>query len=241
MRIVKNEKLIKRNARIGQYTSFAALGVLAVGMYISIKRQDLFISSVVCLVLGFIMTQIGMYYANRWGRSPRPDEQLDMALKGLPGDTVLYHYSTPVPHLLAGPAGLWVLKTYHQKGKLTYSKNKWRLSGGGFMQAYMSVFGQEGLGRPEADVAGDAKALKEYLLKHDVNETDIPEVHGALVFTSDEAEVDAAEAPLPAMKAKQLKDFMRQRTKERALGSLQLQQITEALQGEQQSEEESAS
>jgi hypothetical protein len=234
MKIIKNEKLIKRNARIGQYTSFAALGVLAVGMYISIKRQDLFIWSVACLLLGFVMTQIGMHFANRWGRSPRPDEQLDAALKGLPGDTALYHYTTPVSHLLVGPAGMWILKTYHQKGKLTYSKNRWRLSGGGFMQAYMSVFGQEGIGRPDADVANDIDAIKKYLTKHDIGEAEIPEIQAALVFTSDEAEIDATDAPLPAMKAKQLKEFMRQRTKERSVATPVLQRVKTALDGQEE-------
>ncbi len=109
MRIIKNEKLIKRNARIGQYTSFAALAVLFVGMYISVKRTDLFIYAVIALILGFTMTQVGMFFSNRWGRSPRPDEQLDAALKGLPGDTVMYHYVTPAAHLLVGAPGLGVL------------------------------------------------------------------------------------------------------------------------------------
>ncbi|HTP03410.1 MAG TPA: nuclease-related domain-containing protein [Anaerolineales bacterium] len=233
MKIVKNEKLIKRNAHIGQYTSFAALGVLGVGMYISIKRQDLFIYSVACLILGFVMTQIGMHFANRWGRSPRPDEQLDTALKGIPSDTVLYHYTTPVQHLLVGPAGVWVLQTYHQKGKLSYAKNRWRLTGGGFMQAYMSVFGQEGIGRPDIDAANAAEAIKKYLVNHDIPEAEIPTIQSALVFTSEEAQVDVPDAPLPAMKVKQLKEFIRQRTRERSVGSMLLEQIKSALDGQE--------
>ena len=63
MRIVKNENLIKRNARIGQYTSLGALAVLGVGMYISISRQDLFLYAIVALILGFAMTQIGMFFS----------------------------------------------------------------------------------------------------------------------------------------------------------------------------------
>src|SRR5512137_2563567 len=113
MKVVKNERLIKRNARIGQYTSFAALAVLGVGMYISLKRTDLFFYALLALIVGFAMTQIGMFFSNRWGRSPRPDEQLDAALKGLPGDTAIYHYVAAVPHLLVGPMGLWVLLRYH--------------------------------------------------------------------------------------------------------------------------------
>ena len=75
MKIIKNEPLIKRNARIGQWTSLGALGVLGVGMYLSFTRQDLFAYSIGALILGFTMTQVGMYFSNRWGRSPRPDEQ----------------------------------------------------------------------------------------------------------------------------------------------------------------------
>ena len=62
-----------------------------------------------------------------------------------------------------------------------------------------------------------------------MDEAEIPEIQGALVFTNEQAEVDGADAPIPAMKAKQLKDFMMQRAKERPLGSLQLQRITSVL------------
>ncbi len=241
MQIVKNERMIQRNAKIGQYTSLAALIVLAAGMYISIKRQDLFIYAVIALVLGFVMTQVGMYFSNRWGRSPRPDEQLDTALKGLPGDTVIYHYVTPVPHLLVGPAGIWILQVYHQRGKVSYAKNRWRLSGGGFMQAYMSIFGQEGLGRPEVDIAAQTSSLKKFLAK-DMDEQEIPEIQAALVFTNPEMEVDTSDAPMPAMKVKQLKDFMRQRARERSVSSLALDRVKAVISGEEPAgtEEETA-
>ena len=149
-------------------------------------------------------------------------------LKGLPGDTTIYHYATPVAHLLVGPAGVWIFQPYHQRGKVTYYKNRWRLTGGGFMQAYMTIFGQEGLGRPELDMANEASSLKKFFAKQ-LDEAEIPEIQGALVFTNEQAEVDATDAPIPAMKAKQLKDFMRQKAKEHPLGSLQLQRITSVL------------
>jgi hypothetical protein len=237
MRIVKNEKLIKRNGRIGQATSLAALAVLGIGMYISLQRQELFAYALGALVLGFALTQVGMSYSTRYGRSPRPDEQLDAALKGLPGDTSIYHYTTPAPHLLVGPAGVWILQTYHQRGTLKYARNRWRLSGGGFMQAYMSIFGQEGIGRPEVDIANEMNALKKYLAKH-MDESQIPEIQSALVFTNEDADVSQAEGPMPAIKSKQLKDFMRQKNKERALPQLALQQVQSALDAEGTASEE---
>ena len=120
MRIIKNEKLIVRNGKIGNWTSIAALAVLGLGMYISFSKPELFTYSIICLVVGFIMTQIGMYMGSRWGRSPRPDEKFDTGLKGLHSEFNMYHYSSPVSHLLVGPSGVWVLLPYHQRGKVSF-------------------------------------------------------------------------------------------------------------------------
>ena len=225
MKIIKNEKLISRNGKIGQYTSLGALVVLGLGMYISFTKPDLFTYSVVCLLIGFIMTQVGMYMGNRWGRSPRPDEKFDAGLKGLPGEFNMYHYSSPVSHLLVGPSGAWVLLPYHQKGKVEYVKNRWKMSGGGFMQAYMRIFGQESIGRPEIDAETEVQALKKFFAKK-LDETFIPEIKPILVFTSDEAELEVGDSPIPAMKLKQLKEFMRQGTKNRVLTNDQIAKIT---------------
>ena len=96
MKSIKNEKLIKRNGQISQWISLGALVVLGVGMYIAFNRTDLFAYSLAALLLGFTLTQIGIYMGNRYGRSPRPDEKLDAGLKGLQNEFVMYHYVTPV-------------------------------------------------------------------------------------------------------------------------------------------------
>ncbi len=234
MKIIKNEKLIKRNSRIGQWTSLGALAVLGVGMYISFQRPDLFTYSIGALIVGFMMTQVGMYFTNRWGRSPRPDEQLDAALKGLPGDTSIYHYVTPASHLLIGPAGIWILQVYHQRGKFFYAKNRWQNSGGGFMQAYMKIFGQEGLGRPDLEVASEVDSVKKFLSKQ-TEETELPEIQAALVFTNEQAEIEESdEMPMPAMKLKQLKEFFRQKSKDKTIGALTLEKIKSALPQEEE-------
>ena len=226
MKIIKNDKLIERNGKIGQWTSLAALIVLGLGMYISFSKPELFTYSVVCLVIGFIMTQIGMYMGNRWGRSPRPDEKLDTGLKGLHSDFNMYHFSSPVSHLLVGPSGIWILLTYHQRGKVAYEKNRWKMRGGGFMQTYMRIFGQENIGRPEIDAENEVQTLKKFLVKK-MEETSIPEIKPILVFTSDEVELDAGDSPVAAMKLKQLKEFLRQGAKNRVLTMQQIEKITE--------------
>lgn len=228
MRIIKDEALIKRNGRIGQWTSLGALAVLGVGMYLSFQRPDLFAYSIGALLLGFTMTQVGMYFSNRFGRSPRPDEKLDAGLKGLPGDATLYHYAAPSSHLLVGPMGIWVLLPYHQRGVVSYARNRWRIRGGGFMQTYMTIFGQEGLGRPDAEALTQIQAVKKHLAKC-MDEGSMPAIQAVLVFTHDQVDIQAESAPLPAVNLKKLKDFIRQRAKDNTLPSLTLQQVKACL------------
>ncbi len=226
MKIIKNEKLITRNSKIAQWLSLGALGVLGLGMYLSIARPELFAYSLACLVVGFMMTQVGMYMGNRWGRSPRPYEKLDAGLKGLHSEFHLYHFASPVSHLLVGPAGVWVLLPYHQGGKIYFEKNRWKNKGGGFFAGYMRIFGQEGIGRPDLEAEAEVEIVKKFFKKNMADENAIPEVKAVLVFTNDHAELEANDSPVPAMKLKQLKEFMRQMSKNRALSSAKIAEIT---------------
>jgi hypothetical protein len=228
MKIIKNEKLIKRNSKIGQYTSLGALAVLGIGMYISFTQPELFIWALAALLAGFTLTQIGMYFGNRWGRSPRPDEKLDAGLKGLPGDFSIYHWTTPVAHLMVGPAGIWVLMPYHQRGQVSYRKNRWKISGGGFLQNYMRLFGQEGLGRPELEAEAEIKSLRKSLAA-EMDEDEIPEINAALVFTADGIDIDAEDAPLPGLPLKRLKEFMRSKAKEKPITAQELERVKTVL------------
>jgi hypothetical protein len=228
MKIIKNETLIKRNAKIGSWASLAALVVLGGGMYLSFMQPELFMYSLLALLLGFTLTQVGMYMGNKFGRSPRPDEKLDAGFKGLQNEYVMYHYTTPASHLLVGPAGVWVVMPYHQRGQVEYKKNRWHMRGGGFLQGYMRIFGQEGLGRPDIELDNEIKSLKKHLLKH-MEESDLPEINGLMVFTNDEVEIEAEGSPIPALKLKQLKDFMRQKAKEKKLSSETLNRLKAIL------------
>ena len=228
MKIIKNEQLIKRNAKIGQWTSLAALAVLGGGMYLSFTRPQLFTYSLIALLLGFTLTQVGMHMGNKFGRSPRPDEKLDTGLKGLQNEFVMYHYTTPVSHLLVGPAGVWVVMPYHQRGQAEFKKNRWHMRGGGFLQSYMRIFGQESLGRPDIEIANEIQSLKKHLLKH-MDESEIPEIHALMVFTNDDVVVKAEGSPVPAIKLKQLKDFVRQKAKEKKLSAETLNRLKTVL------------
>lgn len=211
MEINTNDRLINRNARIGQIASITGLIVLAGGLFISFTRAELFTLSLVALLIGFGLSQIGIYFGNRWGRRPRPDEILNAALKGLDGRYGLYHYVTPTSHLLVGPAGVWVLMPRHQAGQITYDENKkrWRHKGGNL---YLKIFAQENLGRPDLEIGSEIHAISSYL-DDQMDEGKIPDVQAALIMTNEKCEIDADNAPAPTLDVRKVKDFIRKTAK----------------------------
>jgi hypothetical protein len=214
MKTVTNNKLVGRNKKIGNYTTIASLIILGLGLYISFSAQsaDGFTWSLVCLLFGFLLSQIGIFFGNRWGRSPRPDELLSASLKGLDDKYTLYHYLTAVSHLLVGPAGIWILMPYAQQGKITYNKEKarWNQQGGNW---YMKWFAQESLGRPDQESSSALADLNKFIEK-EIDIEGLPEPAVALVFVHPKVTVEAADAHLPTMAVDKLKDFMRRQARE---------------------------
>ncbi len=218
MKIVSNNKLIARNKKIGNYTTIASLVILGLGLYVSFTSQtsEGFTWSLVCLLGGFLLSQVGIFFGNRWGRSPRPDELLSSNLKGLDDKYILYHYMTKVNHLLVGPAGIWVLVPLQQQGTISYdaNKNRWRQKGGNW---YMKLFGQEGLGRPDQEANTSLADINAFIKKEDLTFPGLPDPAAAMVFVNPKVSVDANEAPIPTMSVDKLKDFMRKKAKEAPL------------------------
>jgi len=62
-----------------------------------------------------------------------------------------------------------------------------------------------------------------------MEEAEIPEINGLLVFTNDTTELDAEASPIPAMKLKQLKEFMRQKAKDKKFSAATFNQLKTAL------------
>jgi len=210
MIIVRNEKLIKRNTQIGKYSGIIAIAILGGGMYLSFQYKDQVMYSLIALIMGFILSQVGIYYSNRFGRSPRPDQELDNALKGLDNQYALYHYQSPVDHLLVGPAGIWILFPHLTKGKINFDdkKKRWNKSGGNF---YMRFFAQDNIGNPAQEIDSAMKRLQKGLGK--IPDFEIPVIKSALVFVNEHAEVDAENAPYPTLHARQLKKIIRKEAK----------------------------
>ena len=227
MKIFTKKEMIARNAKIGKYSGILSLLVLGGGLYVSFRHPEQVWISLAALAVGFVLSQISMYFVNRWGRSPRPDEALNQALKGLDDRYALYHYSTPASHLLVGPAGLWILLPYYHKGKITYNekKERWQRKGGNL---YLRIFAQDSIGRPTKDIAYERKSIKKELSQ--IPDFELPPIQAALVFTHEEAQIEADNTPHPTLHVLQLKKFIRKRAKSReSLSMIDVKIIQDSL------------
>jgi len=172
--------------------------------------------SLLALIVGFFLSQIGMYYGNRWGRRPRPDEILDKSLKGIGRDHTIYHYSTPTPHLLVGPSGVWVLLHFYQGGKISFDNKKWRQKGGGFIQGYLKIFGQENIGKPDIEAKNEVSALRKFLKKELPDLEDI-EISTAAIFSNPSVTLETENSPINALSPKNFKEIVKKKSKENPL------------------------
>lgn len=227
MRLATNEPLIRRNAAIGKYTSTAGLLILVGGLLVSFFKQNEPSWQLVpfyTLIIGFILSNVGIYFANRYVRKPRPDEALEAALKGLDDRYHLYQYHLAAPHVLVCPAGIFALVPKFQPGKVMWDGKRWRHKGGNFL---LNFFGQEAIGNPNADAAAETASLARDLAKKIGGE--IPPAQAIIVFYHPSVEVEANGAPIPALYVKHLKDYLRRQPKGPTLSAEQVAKLNGAI------------
>ena len=231
MKVISNEKLIKRNGKIGNISSLISIVILGIGMYFSFTDKDgsYLPYTFGALIIGFLLFQVGNYYMSKWGKSPRPDELISNALKGLDDKYTLYHYVTPVSHLLIGPAGIICLVPMNQAGTIIYdaTKKRWRQKGGSF---FLKTFGGENIGHPDNEIKYTLDDAARFLAKKGIDISPFkPEP--ILVFTNSKATLEAEEYPFPAVVAPKLKEYLRKKSKEKPFSLDTVKEIETKISG----------
>jgi hypothetical protein len=226
MRIFTNEKLFKRNTRLAFIANLGAMFFLLVSVYVLFSGQALGLY-LLFLIAGIVCMQTGLYFG-RWNR--RPDLALNVALKSVDDSYSLYHYTTPVSHLLLGPSGLWILLPRHARGTITFDqrRQKWKLKTKGIL----SRFGQEPIGRPIGEASLEAEALDRFLEKHWKKEDGDLRVQAALVFVSASTEVEGAgNAPIPTVNLKKAKQMLLKADEKSHLTKVQVKKLNDLFEG----------
>ncbi|MBM4464402.1 MAG: NERD domain-containing protein [Chloroflexi bacterium] len=216
MQVITDEKLIRNRARLGRVASFAGLAVLILGLVASLYPQWL-LASFGCLFVGFLLSQVGIYHANRWVKQPRADQTLEKILKGFDDRYHLYNYVLPAPHVLLTPFGLCVIKPRHQGGKIRYQGGKWHHELG--WRWILRFFGQEGLGNPSREVQSEVEKLSRFLAQR-LSDDNVP-VEGVVVFTNPEVDLQIETPPVPVLDGRQFKLFLRDLSGKRPISDSQ--------------------
>ncbi len=229
MRISNNSKFIERNKKVSQIILYSALGLLVLGFVWSLKntssKQSLYAYYI--LIPAYLLVQIAITMANKWGRSPRPDEIISSSLKGLNDQYFLYNFNTGVPHLLVGPAGIWIINPYYHSGEISYNlkKNRYVQKGGpGFIA---KTFAQEGIPSIEHECKNLMDCYYDYLKSKKLDIKPTPQV--ANFYYSDKVQLNTKEAPQLNITADKFKDYLRQAAKKAVLTDDEVKKITDQL------------
>lgn len=211
MKVIVNDKLVKRQAAIGKWASLIGMGTLLAGLVVSWRWPHQIMASFGCLILGFMLASVGSYNMNRWVKEPRADQVLTKALKGFDNKHTLYHYTLPATHVLLAPSGLFVFTVKNHYGEIRCEGEKWHHKF--HWGRLLLFFGQEGLGNPTREVRADMENLRRFLDSR-LPELDVP-IEGLIVFTNPRAKLDLIDPAVPVLSSNRLKTYLRQLKKNR--------------------------
>jgi hypothetical protein len=155
-------------------------------------------------VVGLALAQYGTYNLRRWGRSPRPDEVIEAAMKGFDDRYHYYAWSLPQPYVLLSPNGVYNFVTRDQRGAVSVTGSQWHSK---FSLSRLLLFAQEGLGNPTREALDGAEKLRQWILQHEPD-LDAP-VQPAIVFIDPRVELTVADPTVPVLQPKDIKKWLR--------------------------------
>jgi hypothetical protein len=196
----------KRRARYSNLASVGGLLVLLAGVLIPLFLPSLASISQVIIVIGLGTSMMGIYFANRWVRKPRPEVTLDHALRSLNDSYHLYHYpSLPLEHVLLTPSGVILIETVNLSGYFSFRNGRWK-ERMGFGRA-MRYIVEEHLGNP-TKAAQDGQLYLSGRLALLLGQKELFPVKSVVAFTHPSVDLDLEETPVPVCKADKLKKYV---------------------------------
>jgi len=206
MKSIIDQRKIARRATLSNIASIGGLFALLVSVLIPLFWPGYMLVANLLLFGGLGVSMVGIYFANRWVKKPRPEASLDAALKSLSNAHRLYHYpKLPCDHVLLTPSGVFVLETINLAGKFIYARGRWRemMSAGRALRYIV----EEHLGDPTRSACSAALFLEERLNQALGQGSRLP-VTALVVFSHPAAQLEITDPPILVCKLDKLKKHL---------------------------------
>lgn len=232
MKVITNTDIIENRTRwakrVAPLTMLFLIGGLVTNI-LSINQPEYFQYTLILLALGFIFASISSYLVNRWVREPRADQFLASTLKKFSNDYALFNYTSPTSHVLLTPSRLYAVLVKNQNGQITVEGRRFhrKFSWGRVLR----FFADEGLGSPVAEVENGVDRLHK-LLKQHLPDEKIPDIQPLIIFSNKQVDLKVNDPAVPVVQSSDLKTYLREQTKERAISAEQRSKLTDILRGE---------
>lgn len=127
MKVFVNRQKVNTRATWSNVASVGGLILLLVSVVLPLFLPSWANFAYIFMIVGMGAAMIGIYFANRWVRKPRPEESLAKVLKSFDDHYRLYHYpSLPCDHLLLTPNGVVILEVFNLSGSFSYKQGRWK-------------------------------------------------------------------------------------------------------------------
>jgi hypothetical protein len=210
MKVLIDQVKVQRKRRLSNIASVGGLILLLASVLLPLIRPQYVAYSTVLMVSGLAVAMIGIYFANRWVKKPRPEDRLDDALKSLSDFHRLYHYpKLPCDHVLLTPWGVLVLETINLEGEFRYKDGRWKQKMG--LGRAMRYIVEEHLGNPVKSAQASEGYLKRQVNADTPDGREIP-VHSVVVFVHPAAVLEVQSPETPVCKIEKLRRYVNIKT-----------------------------
>ena len=239
MKVYRNLAAIKSREQRGRRIALGGLLILFVGLLSSFTpnwfppdepasnsvmafiQRYWTVVSFGALAVGFIASNIGSYYINRFAprrwpggrRIARPDELVESGLKGFDDKYALFLWGLDdVPYMLVGPSGVRLFLVRSDKGMVRVEGDRWRERFS--LGRLLTFLNREGLGNPMREKEEAEQKVRELLQEGEsngaltVNAADIP-IESAALFINPAMQLEVENPTLPVLRVEQLKKYVR--------------------------------
>jgi hypothetical protein len=203
MKVIIDRERLRRRATASHVASLGGLAIILGAVVLSMSRPQWATLTTVLVFVGFVVSSVGIYFANRWVKKPRPEDTLALALKGLADVCRIYHYLLPADHVLLTPSGVVVIETVNLEGRFVYRDGKWKqqMTPGRALRFFV----EETLGDPTARAREDAQGMSQLLDAHLSSDGPAVPVNAVVLFVHPNSEVIADSPPIPVCQPAQLR------------------------------------